>query len=171
MFEGLVPSCCSGKTRRCGVIGGVSLEVGLSFPHARSSLSSFLSPYLLSVAYRSGYKLLATAPVPFSHHDDHRLILSNCKQAPSLILSLISFLDIVPCHSNTITKVTSLFATIFSATLAHHPCVDMHKPSFRIRELAVPVLGTCFPHIFSKCSLLQAPAQMPCILSVKQHTL
>lgn len=66
------------------VLLGVCLwRWALSFPHARPSLSFFLSPHLLSVAYRSGCKLLATAPVPFSHHDYHGLILSNCKEAPN----------------------------------------------------------------------------------------
>lgn len=45
MFEGLVPSWCSGRTRRRGVIGGVSLEVGFEFsPRQAQSLLFPLSP-------------------------------------------------------------------------------------------------------------------------------
>lgn len=65
MFEGLVPVGVQEGLGGVVLLGVCLWRWALSFPHARPSLSFFLSPHLLSVAYRSGCKLLATAPVPF----------------------------------------------------------------------------------------------------------
>lgn len=66
IFKCLVPSLSDplGRIRRwkCDLVGGISLEMGfeVSKAHTKQSLSFSLPP-----AYRQGYKLLATAPVPW----------------------------------------------------------------------------------------------------------